>query len=254
MHNNFSNTIKALRKQHHLTQEQIAEALGVSCQAVSKWETNTSCPDISLLPIIAGYFSVSIDYLLGYDNGKQQKEIEDTCLQAEELFKANQYAEAIPFLREALIRHPGNEQLMYKLAWALSGTVRESPDNYTEAIIIYEKILEISTDTHMRTQTIRDLIYRYATIGEIQKALYYANLLPSFDVCREYHLGRSNLLQGKELSSYLQSNIRLFGQALLECLEYFQDDNILSAEEKLPYTKESAQKHIAMLSQLTTMF
>ena len=64
MSKNFSDNFKSMRKQRGLTQEQIAETLGVSCQAVSKWETNSSYPDISLLPIIADYFGVSVDYLL----------------------------------------------------------------------------------------------------------------------------------------------------------------------------------------------
>ena len=66
MSKNFSDNFRSMRKQRGLTQEQIAETLGVSCQAVSKWETNSSYPDISLLPIIADYFGVSVDYLIGH--------------------------------------------------------------------------------------------------------------------------------------------------------------------------------------------
>ena len=71
MNRNFSNNFKTMRKQRNLTQEQIAETLGVSCQAVSKWETNSSYPDITLLPIVADYFGVSVDYLIGHDTSKQ---------------------------------------------------------------------------------------------------------------------------------------------------------------------------------------
>ena len=74
MNRNFSNNFKTMRKQRGLTQEQIAETLGVSCQAVSKWETNSSYPDISLLPIIADYFGVSVDFLIGHDTSKQFEE------------------------------------------------------------------------------------------------------------------------------------------------------------------------------------
>ena len=64
MNYQFGNIFKTLRKQRNLTQEQAAEFLGVSSQAISKWETNSTFPDISLLPIIADFFNVSIDYLL----------------------------------------------------------------------------------------------------------------------------------------------------------------------------------------------
>lgn len=60
---NISNNIVALRKKNGITQEQLATALNVSPQAVSKWETNTSLPDTQILPLIAKYFEVSIDYL-----------------------------------------------------------------------------------------------------------------------------------------------------------------------------------------------
>lgn len=61
---NIGNNIKQLRQRLNLTQEQIAFKLGVSYQAVSKWENNVNTPDISLLPEIADLFGVSIDSLL----------------------------------------------------------------------------------------------------------------------------------------------------------------------------------------------
>lgn len=60
---NIGNNIKHLRQQQKVTQEQLADHLGVSYQAVSKWETNANTPDISLLPEIAAFFGVSIDAL-----------------------------------------------------------------------------------------------------------------------------------------------------------------------------------------------
>lgn len=57
--------IKLLRTQRRLTQEQLALTLGVTPQAVSRWEVEHSYPDLELLPAIAKYFSVSTDFLLG---------------------------------------------------------------------------------------------------------------------------------------------------------------------------------------------
>lgn len=61
----IGNNIMILRKEHGLTQEQLANALGISYQAVSKWETGNACPDISTLPLLADQFSVSVDQLIG---------------------------------------------------------------------------------------------------------------------------------------------------------------------------------------------
>lgn len=60
---NISKNIANLRKRKGITQEQLAGALNISPQAISKWETNTSFPDTQTLPMIAAYFEVSIDYL-----------------------------------------------------------------------------------------------------------------------------------------------------------------------------------------------
>ena len=60
---NISKNITDLRQKKGITQEQLAVALNISPQAVSKWETNTSQPDTQTLPLIAEYFETSIDYL-----------------------------------------------------------------------------------------------------------------------------------------------------------------------------------------------
>ena len=57
--------IRRLRSEHSVTQEELAEYLGISYQAVSKWETGTTMPDITLLPKLAAFFGVTTDYLLG---------------------------------------------------------------------------------------------------------------------------------------------------------------------------------------------
>ena len=58
--------IRLLRKNKNVTQTQLAEALSVSSQSVSKWENHLSAPDISVLPVIARYFGITMDELFGY--------------------------------------------------------------------------------------------------------------------------------------------------------------------------------------------
>lgn len=71
----FSEIFKQLRQERDLTQEALADYLGVSFQAVSKWERGESYPDIEILPEIAGYFGVSVDDLLGVNRAESEKEI-----------------------------------------------------------------------------------------------------------------------------------------------------------------------------------
>lgn len=68
----ISEILKNLRKEKGISQETVADYMGISVQAVSKWENNLSYPDIEFLPILAEYYQVSIDYLLtgaGSSNG-----------------------------------------------------------------------------------------------------------------------------------------------------------------------------------------
>lgn len=62
----IGNTIKCLRKAMGITQEELAQNLGVTYQAVSKWENDSTLPDVLTLPKLAAFFSVTIDELLGY--------------------------------------------------------------------------------------------------------------------------------------------------------------------------------------------
>ncbi|MBR4953711.1 MAG: helix-turn-helix transcriptional regulator, partial [Oscillospiraceae bacterium] len=63
--NILSTNIARLRKEHALTQDALAGKLGVTYQAVSKWENGASCPDVMLLPEIADIFNVTVDNLFG---------------------------------------------------------------------------------------------------------------------------------------------------------------------------------------------
>ena len=62
----LGNKIRMLRKNKGMTQEELAEVLLVSSQAVSKWETHVSIPDVELLPVIARYFGITMDELFNY--------------------------------------------------------------------------------------------------------------------------------------------------------------------------------------------
>lgn len=85
------NTIKIheqiafLRKQKGMTQEELAKTLGVTNQAVSKWESGQCCPDIQLLPNLAKLFEVSVDELLGCNSAKG---LGDICLNLKDYFTA----------------------------------------------------------------------------------------------------------------------------------------------------------------------
>ena len=79
----IGDTIKRLRQQNGLTQEKLAEKLGVSFQSVSRWEGGTSYPDIELIPEIARYFDVTTDELMGLEKTLMDRKLEEALKQIE---------------------------------------------------------------------------------------------------------------------------------------------------------------------------
>ena len=67
--------IKKLRQENNITQDTLATAIGVTPQAISRWESEGGYPDIELLPLLADFFSVSTDELLGYKLSEREEEL-----------------------------------------------------------------------------------------------------------------------------------------------------------------------------------
>ena len=94
---NIGASIKKLRIQHGITQYQLAEYLNVSMQTISRWETSVTYPDVVMLPILAKYFRVTVDYLLNI-GGNIMKNVESERLlirewsekDADDLFEVKQ--------------------------------------------------------------------------------------------------------------------------------------------------------------------
>ena len=116
--------IKSLRRHCARTQDDLATALGVTAQAVSRWEAGGSYPDMELIPSIANYFGISIDELFGYQNDRDRKI--DAILQKIDSFHIRSRGdddwvdECLAILREGLAEFPQNERLLLALASTLS--------------------------------------------------------------------------------------------------------------------------------------
>ena len=108
----LSKRLKLLRQKNNKTQDELALFLGISSQAVSKWERNEGFPDITLLPKIAGYFHISVDELLGVDEIAKQDRIDEITKEYnrirrhEPLDPNYKLDEGIELIRNALLELP----------------------------------------------------------------------------------------------------------------------------------------------------
>jgi transcriptional regulator with XRE-family HTH domain len=78
-------TIKKLRRERDITQEQLAEYIGITSRAISQWECDRTAPDISQLPALANIFEVSADQLLGIDVDNKEKRIQSLFNEADDI-------------------------------------------------------------------------------------------------------------------------------------------------------------------------
>lgn len=97
-------TIASLRKQNNITQEVLAQKLGVTNQAVSKWESDICCPDVTLLPRIADIFDISIDALFGRASAKAQNTFPEDDVLRVVLFRGGKHLSDHPACKEITIR------------------------------------------------------------------------------------------------------------------------------------------------------
>ena len=115
----INENIARLRREKGITQEELAVALGVSNQAVSKWEAGKCCPDIEMLPELAGYFRVSIDELMGYKPyATPASHVPDDILllQAIEIAKERQRISTSTLQRKLCIGYARAESLLRAMA------------------------------------------------------------------------------------------------------------------------------------------
>ena len=202
---NIAETLRSLRRDMGVTQEELANAIGVTAQAVSKWERGEGYPDITLLPDIAAYFRVTLDTLCGIDEQKKQRKIHDILYETEHA----DYTEGVNIAREGLAEFPHSVQLKANLARALMGcTAGWTPPREVlkEVIGLYEEILHHSPDSSaLSPRDVSLLCEAYVSMGEIKKAKQVA----AIDRNGKYERPQlwCKILQGDELIYHIQNSI-----------------------------------------------
>ncbi len=214
--------IKELRKMSGRKQEDLASALGVTSQAISRWEASGGYPDMEIIPAIANYFGITIDELFGYESDRTRK-VDRYYRQIIDMNHKNNGVdtcmdECIAYARECLAEFPDDKKLIYALATVLfnAGYVRYAEHHLTnqdgydiydterhrkysewqEAIKLFEKLLPTLEPGKLRDQTVRELLQLYLNIGEKDKANAVVKTLPDISSCRE--LMMINSCDGKE--------------------------------------------------------
>lgn len=176
--------IKKLRKERNLTQEELAEQIGVTSQAVSKWENNTGMPDISQIIPLASVFDVSTDILFGLNKDGAEAAIEKVKKIAELADTNND--KRIELWSQLLQHYPRNNNVRFELAEVYS--CRQKEGDYAAAAELLEKILDECTDSELRWKSLDNLCFCYNRMGDIKNAVRVAELLPPIHISKAAQL------------------------------------------------------------------
>lgn len=179
--------IRELRTKNGITQEKLAAHLGISVQAVSRWESETCYPDLEFIPKIASYFRVSADYLLGvnqYDTAQTSADYERRWTDA---VKNADHDLAMEIITEALTVMPKNYGLMLKKIMSLfiaAGIAEEEkhPENAKKHMKESETLIHIvlteCTSERLRCEARMYLIALRSFSGEWRNVQTLADDLP----------------------------------------------------------------------------
>ena len=187
--------IKRLRKERELTQEELAEVLGVSYQSVSRWENGTCYPDVELIPVIAEFFCVSTDKLMGVDHAIEKVVVDRYLEKFQIAISHGEIDECIRIARAGVSEYPNNYILLNKLMYALfvAGSDdadipdwKQNMESYdTEIISLGERIIKYCPDTDIRMEATERLAFQHCEMGRkaLGRALYES--MPSIVWCKE---------------------------------------------------------------------
>jgi len=167
----FSTTLQSLRKEKKVTQEQLARKLGVSPQAVSKWE-NGSYPEGDLLPAIADFFDVSIDYLYGRSDG--EKTIEQKVFEAV-------YDETVKEYEDTgrADEHYKTSELMRNIIWAMINGLWVNNKNFEKPSV------DSKEHPKMASVVCDDVFYSYFGLREDNNFSFFLNKTKNYDMYEE---------------------------------------------------------------------
>jgi len=237
--------IKKLRQEQDITQEQLADALGITSRAVSQWETDRTAPDISQLPALANFFDVTTDCLLGVDISSKEEEVGKILKHIRKYQEQGDMESTAKYLREKLKIYPNEPVLLSELASALqdyyfnqgkADTEELKKEKSDEIIALCERALRYHDPTENTSFPKQILITQYISyLHDKEKAEKLVMTLPNIFCTRERYAGE--LYDGKEALAHRQSALWNLTNMMQDTLRNISCDNLYTCEQKIAILK-----------------
>ncbi len=177
---NLGNKIRELRRARNLTQEQLAASLNISAQAVSKWEMGASYPDMTMIPVLASLFKVSLDELFDFDVKNIDKEVEDIRLEYNKYFWSN-FEKAEQILLDGLKLYPASINLKTELFELYTYNVDRGDELINKAFELGSHIISVSQDVFCTCRTKANMILIYKFLEREKGEEHYEDIKAIID-------------------------------------------------------------------------
>ena len=184
--------IREKRKEQFLTQEQLADLLGVSAPAVHKWEKGTTYPDITTLPALARVLKTDLNTLLSFQEDLTDEEITRFVGELKGMIEAQSYDAAFQRAMDQIHQYPNCEKLIYSVVFFLDGVsaIYDIPDSddYTDRLMPFYERLSRSETPVVRDAALTMRIAYYRNRKEFGQAAALIEELPTSGIDKEEQL------------------------------------------------------------------
>ncbi len=184
--------IRKKRKELSLTQEQLAEFLGVSAPAVNKWEKGSTYPDVTLLPALARLLKTDLNTLMSFNDDLTDIEIESFVKEVDKTVQEQNYEAAFQKAMDKIHEYPTCDKLIHSVILYLEGALFlynvSEPGHYREIFETYYKRLSASEVSEIRESAVNMLISYARNREEFSKAEELIKALPSSSIDKEGQL------------------------------------------------------------------
>ena len=229
--------LKRFRKERNLTQEEVAKHLGISFQSISKWERNDGYPDITMLPVLAHYFGVTVDELIGMTEITSANALDAINRQWEENRINKNHSANVQLMRDALKIYPNNALLLVQLSTSLErldGTEAEKREYLRQSIEVQEQIIAYCDDSEVRGSVLFNIAHSYYQYGNYDKALAYAEKLPNAYKSRENALVQILSDKARKNAVAKAALVPLMSSLALHLKTLSETENTPAYSEKIP--------------------
>lgn len=216
---NLGRKIYMLRKKHHITQEQLAKAVGVSTPAVSKWETGASMPDILLLAPIARKLHTTLDELFDFREELSEEEIKELMESMRGTAREKGLAAAMEQGRSLVIQYPGADRLKLYVGTFPTMMAHTEDETYWNDEKQYQELLDETTgmleeligseDIDVHLAALVSTASRYMEQRRFDEAEELLGQLPSQPVDSRHILPSLYLMKGEQekMLEYTEKNM-----------------------------------------------